>query len=240
MILILEVQMNRNIFTLLILFFIPSAVQSANDPLISVNNVRLAEYQAKDFSHLFGMKGFTDELLKIHFTLYNGYVKNTNLLIKLIDDYSTPRLDRDYQYQALKRRFGWEFDGMRLHEYYFGNLGGKKAIDRSSALYRRIVRDFGSFDNWKQDFIATGMLRGIGWSILYFDPQVDRLFNVWINEHDLGHLAGGDLILVMDVWEHAYMPQYGIDRAKYIDAFFENIDWEVADGRFHKSIIIRR
>ena len=110
-------------------------------------------------------------------------------------------------------------------------------VSRSSALYRAIEKDFGSFDNWKQDFIATGLMRGIGWSILYYDPQAQRLFNVWINEHDLGHLAGGELILVMDVWEHAYMPQYGLDRAKYIDAFFQNIDWEVVASRFHNRVV---
>lgn len=107
----------------------------------------LPEYQAKDFSHLYGMQGFTDDLLKIHFTLYNGYVKNTNLLIQLLNNYIATNQDRDYTYQALKRRFGWEFDGMRLHEYYFGNLGGKKPLDQNSALYKMIVRDFGSFDN---------------------------------------------------------------------------------------------
>jgi len=161
------------------------------------------------------------------------------LLIRLLKSYAAEHQTQDYQYQALKRRFGWEFDGMRLHEYYFENLGGKKPLDRSSALYRIIVRDFGSFENWKQDFIATGMMRGIGWSILYLDPRADRLFNTWINEHDLGHLAGGNLILVMDVWEHAYMPQYGLDRAKYIDSFFKNIDWEVVSTRFHNAIIGR-
>ncbi len=220
--------MRKTLFALLILFL--SSLGAANRP----NTV---EYRAKDFSHLLGMEGFTDDLLTMHFTLYKGYVYNTNLLIKLIHSYATERQDRDYQYQALKRRFGWEFDGMRLHEYYFGNLGGKKPVDRSSALYRAIEKDFGSFDSWKQDFIATGLMRGIGWSILYYDPQAQRLFNVWINEHDLGHLAGGELILVMDVWEHAYMPQYGLDRAKYIDAFFQNIDWEVVATRFHNRIV---
>lgn len=196
-----------------------------------------AEYEAKDFSHLIGMQGFSDNLLKMHFTLYHGYVKNTNLLIKLIGDYATKTRDRDYQYQALKRRFGWEFDGMRLHEYYFGNLGGNRPLDRSTSLYQIIKRDFGSYENWKEDFIATGMMRGIGWAILYFDPKSDRLFNTWINEHALGHLAEGKLILVMDVWEHAYMPQYGIDRAKYIEAFFKNIDWDVVQTRFHNALI---
>ena len=195
---------------------------------------KVSEYMPKDFSHLLGMPGFSDNLLNMHFTLYHGYVKNTNGLIQLLRNYITGSEMFDYQYQALKRRFGWEFDGMRLHEYYFDNLGGKNAIDRSSTLYTMIERDFGSFENWKRDFIATGMIRGIGWSILYFDPQERRLFNTWINEHDLGHLAGGALILVMDIWEHAYITEYGLNRAKYIDVFFQNIDWDTVSGRFEK------
>jgi len=159
----------------------------------------LPEYQAKDFSHLFGMQGFSNKLLKMHFTLYQDYGKNTNLLIKLIRGYADRNQTQDYQYQALKRRFGWEFDGMRLHELYFQNLGGSKPLNRLSELFHSIVRDFGSYEDWKKDFIATGMMRGIGWSVLDFDPEAGRLFNTWINEHDLGHLAQGNIILVMDV-----------------------------------------
>lgn len=190
------------------------------------------EYKPTDFSHLIGTPGFSNELLQMHFKLYQGYVTNTNVLAGLLKTYADNT--QAYQYQALKRRFGWEFDGMRLHELYFENMGGKKAVDPSSPLYKAIVKDFGSFDNWKKDFIATGLMRGIGWSILYFDPIAGRLYNVWINEHDGGHLATGEPILVMDVWEHAYITQYGLDRAKYIDAFFNTINWDVVTERFTK------
>lgn len=198
------------------------------------------EYQPQDFSHLIGMPGFGEDLLKMHFTLYSGYVKNTNLLIQLIREYAVEGKTSDYQYQALKRRFGWEFDGMRLHELYFSNLGGKRPLERSTSLYKLIERDFGSYDKWMKDFVATGMMRGIGWAILYFDPKVDRLFNTWINEHDLGHLADGAIILVMDVWEHAYMPQYGLNRAEYIEAFFKNINWDEVQTRFHHAVTRRQ
>lgn len=192
-------------------------------------------YQPRDFSHLIGMEGFSEKLLRDHFTLYEGYVQNTNLLIELLGAYLKGE-ERNYQYQALKRRFGWEFDGMRLHEYYFENLGGKEPLPSNSSLYQMIERDFGSFKAWKEDFIATGMMRGIGWSILYFDKEANRLFNTWINEHDLGHLAGGELFLVMDVWEHAYITEYGLNRRKYIDAFYKNIDWKVIESRFQKAM----
>lgn len=187
------------------------------------------KYKPKDYTHLIGMQGFSDELLKMHFTLYERYVTNTNLLNDLLKEYLGKTVD--YQFQALKLRYAWEFDGMRLHEYYFDNLGGKKPLDKDMPLYRQLECDFGSFNKWKDDFIATGMMRGIGYSVLYLDPESGRLINVWINEHDLGHLAGGKPILVMDVFEHAYMPQYGLDKAKYIEAFFKNINWEVVSSR---------
>lgn len=189
-------------------------------------------YPVQNYSHLFGMAGFSDSLLQMHFKLYEGYVKNANDLLAKLKAISDAGSVGSYEYGALKRRLGWEFDGMRLHELYFGNLGGNGSLDPKSALSQAITAQFGSYDQWKSDFIATGAMRGIGWAVLYLDPVQKRLLNTWINEHDVGHLAGGAPILVMDVFEHAYMPQYGLDRAKYMDAFFKNIDWKTADARF--------
>lgn len=189
----------------------------------------LSAYTAKDYSNLIGMPGFSESLLQMHFKLYQGYVKNAGDLLdklKTIDP-ST------YEYGAIKRRLGWEFDGMRLHELYFDNLGGKTPIDRKSPLYNALTAQFGSFEKWKKDFIATGTIRGIGWALLYLDPEESRLVNVWINEHDTGHLVHGKPLLIMDVFEHAYMPQYGLDKGKYIDAFFNNINWDVVQQRFN-------
>jgi Fe-Mn family superoxide dismutase len=94
------------------------------------------------------------------------------------------------------------------------------------------VTDFGSLENWEKDFKATGMMRGIGWTALYLDPESKRLFNTWINEHEIGHISGGSLLLIMDVFEHAFMIDYGLKRADYIEAFFKNIDWNVVQSRF--------
>lgn len=189
-------------------------------------------YVAKDYSSLLGMPGFSDLALKMHFKLYQGYVTNTNALLGLIQDYAKEGKLRTPEYAEIKRRLMWEFDGMRLHEDYFSNLGGKGSkLDPQSDLMKQIVRDFGSFDAWKNDFVATGAMRGIGWAVLYRDPASGKLMNLWINEHDRGHLAGGNPILIMDVFEHAYLPDYGLDRAKYIDAFFDNINWDVVSKR---------
>lgn len=189
-------------------------------------------YEVKDFSYLLNITDFDDELLNMHFKLYEGYVKNANYLLEELQSLASSGKATSYIFGALKRRLGWEFDGMRLHELYFGNMGKKSTLNVDTPLYQAIVKDFGSFKSWKDDFMATGEIRGIGWVILYFDPKNGRLINTWINEHDVGHLATGDIILVMDVWEHAYLIQFGLNRKKYIDTFFNSIDWNVANQRY--------
>jgi len=192
-------------------------------------------FEAQDFSKLKGMKGFSDQALDLHVTLYKGYVKNTNVLWEELQKLAVQGQSKAPAYAELKRRFGWEFDGMRLHELYFGNLGGKEPLAQDSPLMKKIEENFGSFAAWADDFKATGALRGIGWVVLYVDPVSGRLFNTWINEHDVGHLAGCQPLLIMDVFEHAYIPDYGLKRAEYIQAFFDNIDWKAVAGRLGKE-----
>ncbi len=189
-------------------------------------------YVAKNFDGLLGMVGFSDTLLKNHFTLYQGYVANTNKLDSELRSFVSDSLSTS-AYAELKRRFGWEFDGMRLHELYFGNL--KKcgvALDPGSKLGKMLAAEFGSFGNWEKDFRSVGAMRGVGWVVLYYDPLEKRLFNCWINEHDSGHLSGCIPLLVMDVFEHAFMTDYGLKRVDYINALFKNIDWEAVGTRF--------
>ncbi len=186
-------------------------------------------YTAKDYSHLIGMAGFSETLLKNHFTLYQGYVTNTNKILDLLSGKAKDATNPEYA--ELKRRLGFEFNGMRLHEYYFANLGGKKPLDKSGTLTKKLADAFGSYDNWEQDFRATGAMRGIGWVILYHDNATGRLVNQWINEHEVGHLAGCQPILVMDVFEHAFITDYGLKRADYIESFFQNINWAVVQQR---------
>jgi Fe-Mn family superoxide dismutase len=184
-------------------------------------------YQAKDYSYLIGIDGFSETLLKNHFTLYQGYVNNTNKLMELLK--SKAKDATNPEYAELKRRFGFEFNGMRLHEYYFENLA--RPTNRPGAVTKKLAEAFGNYEAWEQDFKATGAMRGIGWAILYQDNVAGQLFNQWINEHEVGHLAGGKPILVMDVFEHAFMTDYGLKRADYIAAFFKNINWEMVAKR---------
>ncbi|HUI31015.1 MAG TPA: superoxide dismutase [Candidatus Acidoferrales bacterium] len=192
-------------------------------------------YQAKTYSHLIGMEGFSKQLLENHFTLYQGYVTNTNKLADTLSQMLKDGKTGTPEYAELKRRFGWEFNGMRLHEFYFDNLGGKEALGNKTSLHGVIEKQFGSFANWEVDFKAAGSMRGIGWTLLYLDGSNGSLYNDWINEHDMGHLAGCTPIVVLDVFEHAYMIDYGLKRGDYITAFMKNINWKEASSRFDKA-----
>jgi Fe-Mn family superoxide dismutase len=196
---------------------------------------KLGTYEAKNYDALIGnVKGLDDDLLKMHFKLYQGYVTNTNAVLKRLQELTANGQSKSPEFGALKRHLGWEFDGMLLHEYYFENLGGNGTpLADNEPLAKKIKEDFGSYDAWKADFVATGSMRGIGWVVAYVEPKSGRLINVWINEHDLGHLAGATPIVIMDVFEHAYITQFGLDKAKYIDVFFNNLNWNVAGKRFH-------
>lgn len=188
-------------------------------------------YEAKDYSKLVGMQGFSENLLQNHFTLYQGYVKNTNTLSEALTALCKEGKGAAPEFAEMKRRFGWEFNGMRLHELYFENLGGKSPMNQDGRLAARISQDFGSFDAWATDFKAVGAMRGIGWAILYQDANNGKLMNVWINEHDAGHPAGCTPLLIMDVFEHAFMLDYGLKRADYIASFFQNIEWSAVESR---------
>lgn len=205
-----------------------------NAPKISFAQMKKEEkmaYTAKDYSKLLGMEGFSNTLLKNHFTLYQGYVTNTNKLTETLGQMLKEGKTGTPEFAELKRRFGWEFNGMRLHEYYFENLGGKGSIDKGGKLFKKIADNFGNYEAWEKDFKATGTMRGIGWGVLYQDSATGNLINFWINEHDVGHPAGCNPVLILDVFEHAFMIDYGLKRADYIEAFFKNIDWKAAEGR---------
>lgn len=191
-----------------------------------------APYAPRDYSNLLGMPGFSGTLLSNHFTLYQGYVNNVNLLQSNLRTLLAGAQETTPPYAEQKRRLGWEFNGMRLHEYYFDNLGGTGVLATNTPLYTQLCADFGSYDSWKRDFTGTGKMRGIGWAVLYYDPFGGRLLNMWINEHDANHIAGGVPLLVMDVFEHAYLTDYQLDRAAYLNAFFGNINWDVVTARF--------
>ena len=158
-------------------------------------------YTATDYSHLKGLEGITDDQIAEHLKLYNGYVSRTNALLEKVAGMAASG-DTGSAYQELKRRAGWEFNGMRLHEYYFENLapGGKGELTEGNVFGARVIEEFGSIEAWKDDFLGVGKMPGIGWAICYLDPASGRLMNMWINEHDVGHPTKPGAFLRQRVW----------------------------------------
>jgi Fe-Mn family superoxide dismutase len=187
----------------------------------------MQSYQAKDFSYLLGIEGMSDALLANHFTLYQGYVTNTNKLIEMM----TTKETGTPEFAELHRRFGWEWNGMRLHELYFSNIAKHGVALSDRILKQKIEGTWGSCENWEKEFRGMAAMRGVGWVILAHDKTDGKLVNIWIAEHDGGHLAGVTPLLVMDVWEHAFMLDYGIKRADYINTFMSHIDWHTVEER---------
>lgn len=172
-----------------------------------------------------------------HLKLYSGYVKHANLILSKIDEMSKDSETNAYALGELQRRFGFEFDGMRNHEYYFKSLeGSPTSLDQESTLAQAIGQEFGSFDTWLARFKAIALTRGIGWAILYYDKTTGRLLNAWVDEQHLGHLTGLSPILALDVWEHAFVPDYKASGKKaYVEDFFKNLNWSVIEENFAKA-----
>ena len=193
-------------------------------------------YQPKQFN-LSGLNGISDKTLEVHFKLYEGYVKETNNLTERISEFlADGKVDQDEMpaYSELTRRLGFEYNGMVLHEYYFGNMKREGSVDpeKTANFVKAAEQSFGSYDIWKADFVGVGKMRGVGWAMCYQNPANGRLSNHWINLHETGNVSGFTPVLVMDVWEHAFLLDYApADRPKYIEAFFSNIDWNAVEAR---------
>jgi Fe-Mn family superoxide dismutase len=194
-------------------------------------------YTARQFN-LSGLQGISDQTLEMHFTLYEGYVKETNNLNSKISEFiKEGKVDQEQManYSELSRRLGFEYNGMVLHEYYFDNLksgGGTGDPEKNSIFIQAAESTFGSYDVWKADFVGIGEMRGVGWSICYQNPANGRISNHWVTLHETGNIAGFHPILVMDVWEHAFLLDYKpAERPKYIEAFFSNINWSEVEKR---------
>jgi superoxide dismutase, Fe-Mn family len=185
--------------------------------------------------NLSGLTGISDKTLEMHFKLYEGYVTNTNLLTEKINEIlADGQVDKEElpAYSELTRRLGFEYNGMVLHEYYFGNMKQNGGGNPSAGFRAAVERSFPSFDIWRTDFVSVGKMRGVGWAIAYLDPANGRISNHWIELHENGNVAGFVPLLVMDVWEHAYLLDYKpADRPKYIEAFLANVDWTAVEDR---------
>src|SRR5215213_7914992 len=210
---------------------------------MEVSTSSTGSYQPRQFN-LSGLKGISDQTLEMHFKLYEGYVKETNNLTQRITEFiKDGNVDQEEMpaYSELTRRLGFEYNGMVLHEYYFDNLqtgGGTGDPVKSSQFLKAAEATFGSYDIWKADFVGIGKMRGVGWAICYQNPANGRISNHWITLHETGNVAGFNPILVMDVWEHAFLLDYKpAERPKYIEAFFSNIHWNAVEDRLKRKVL---
>ena len=181
------------------------------------------------------LAGISAKNIEEHLKLYKGYVTNANLIIEKVAELSTDAEKNTYTIGELQRRFGFEFDGLRNHEYYFSQFEGGPVSLSEGALKGKIENTWGSFETWLTQFKAIAMTRGIGWAMLYYDPTTDRLLQTWVEEQHLGQLIGLTPILALDMWEHAYVYDYPTsEKKKYVEAFFANLNWKVVEERFGK------
>jgi len=194
------------------------------------------KYSPRDFSKVRGLTGISDKQIEEHLKLYEGYVKRTNALTEklfaLCNDGKASGADPVYA--ELTRRLGFEYSGMANHEYYFDNMtAGAQAEPPAGSKFRKAVEDsFGKYDTWLADFRAVATMPGVGWAMTFQDPKTGWLSNHWISLHQDNAPVGFSPIFVMDGWEHAFMRDYlATERAKYLDAFLKNVNWQVVDGR---------
>lgn len=192
-------------------------------------------FTAKQFT-IPEIQGISAKTIEEHLKLYAGYVKHANLIQDKLNEYKADVEKNAYVIGELNRRFAFEFDGMRNHEYYFEQLEGGHKQAMGSALDKKMVEDFGSVENWLTEFKTLCMTRGIGWAVLWYDKVSDKLINAWVDEQHLGQLNGLTFIYGIDMWEHSYLMDYTpADKKKYVEAYLMATNQEVAAKRFDEA-----
>ncbi len=192
------------------------------------------EYKEQQFN-LPALVGISEKQIKVHLGLYTGYVKHVNLVREKIHELDKDREKNSYTIAELRRRFSFEFNGMRMHEYYFESLENNPKEITDGGLKSALEEKYVSFDEFIEHFRAVGLSRGIGWTVLYWDKKAKTPHVTWVGDHEIGTLSGLQILIAMDMWEHAFMVDYTpSEKGKYIDAFISNLNWSVIEERFNK------
>ena len=186
----------------------------------------------QDFSNILGqLKGVSDKQLQAHFKLYEGYVNKYNEIREKLSTQDKTAANYSFgAFSELKRREAVAYNGALLHQLYFENLSGQGG-EPSEEIKHAVTQSFGNWSVFVQD-IKSSAISTPGWVIVTVDPQ-DKQVHTWIMyEHHIGYPANHTVILALDCWEHAFMIDYGTNKAEYLRAFLENIDWEVVNKRY--------
>ena len=196
-------------------------------------------YPIKTFN-LPPLEGLSEKQISVHLGLYEGYVKHASLIMEKIQALKAADAEANaYLINELRRRFGFEFDGMRMHEYYFEQFEGDKGGSPESMLAKAAEAKYGSGENFLAHIREVAGSRGIGWVVVYADPRANTLHTAFVNDHELGQLAGLPIVLALDLWEHAFMVDYiPAEKKSYIDAFFANLNWSVVEKRFEDAMTV--
>ncbi len=193
-------------------------------------------YTPHDFK-LPTVEGISKETFDLHLGLYKGYVTHTNLLMEQLNTLAKSGDEFAYTIAELRRRLGFEWNGMRLHELYFGALEGKSTtLTGESKFYKAIAKQYGSFSKWLEIFTKFSA-RGPGWALLNYDTEADHFYHTWVADHEIGHLATLPTIIAIDHWEHAYLLDYAPgEKGKYVEAYLTALNWETIDTRFEAAM----
>jgi len=181
------------------------------------------------------LKGISTKNIEEHLKLYAGYVKNANLIMEKMAELDSTK--DSYIVGEMFRRFSFEYNGMRNHEIYFSSLsGGAKPLNNDSLLGKRLLALFGSMEKFVAEFTNLALTRGVGWAMLWYDKKDDKFLASWVDEQHLGQLQGCVPIIALDMWEHSYVYDYPTSlKKKYVEAFFENLNWETVEENFIKA-----
>jgi len=198
--------------------------------------VSTTPYTPKTFD-LPEVPGISRKTMENHLKLYEGYVKQTNHILEKIEAYAKDSATHAYALGELQRRFSFEFDGMRNHEYYFGALeGGPTPLPDSSPLAQGITETWGSVECFLERLKAIALTRGIGWAMLCYDSEPKRLLTQWVDEQHLGHLTGLSPILALDMWEHSYLMDYpSSDKGAYVSAYLDALNWNTVSSWYEAA-----
>lgn len=196
----------------------------------------MSDYTVREELKPVALAGISDDQINDHWGLYKGYVTQANALRKELAEMRANGQGGGLTYADRRRRLGFEYAGMVLHEYYFANLKAGVARAEDAGFARAVVEQYGAFESWLLDFANTGKTRGIGWAICYLDTATGQINNHFIQLHEDGNIPGFVPLLVMDVFEHAYMVDHRAGgRATYIEAFLKNIHWELVEQRYQEA-----
>lgn len=180
------------------------------------------------------LDGISKKSIEEHVGLYAGYVKNFNAISALLPEYAKDSEKHTHALSELIRRRSFEFGGMRLHEIYFSQFeGGATPLSLDGVFAKLMGAEYHKPEYFIAMFRAIALMRGPGWALLYYDPVGRQLLTGFSGEQHVGHFATLPILLALDVWEHAFLLDYGAQgKGKYIDAFFKNLNWKVVESRY--------